>query len=113
MKLKTLVQAKFWLKYLPAYNKGTSINDVRRFSAIFYLPTYHVQQFLPYNVRYLGFFGPPTYPKIGRHLWTFPKGGFKSEDTVKFLSLQHKYSKSWAENLNKLFRREIQIFCSG
>ena len=33
------------------------------------------------------------------------KGGFKSEDTGKFLGLQHKYSKSlsWAENLNKLF----------
>ena len=33
------------------------------------------------------------------------KGGFKSEDTGKNLSLQHKYSKSlsWAENLNKLF----------
>ena len=34
-----------------------------------------------------------------------PKGGFKSEDTGKFLRLQHKYSisLSWAENLNKLF----------
>ena len=33
------------------------------------------------------------------------KGGFESEDTGKFLRLQHKYSKSlsWAENLNKLF----------
>jgi hypothetical protein len=37
------------------------------------------------------------------------KGGFKSEDqsedTGKFLCLQHKYSKSlsWAENLNNLF----------
>ena len=31
------------------------------------------------------------------------KGGFKSEDTWKFLLLQDKYSKSlsWAENLNK------------
>ena len=33
------------------------------------------------------------------------KGGFKSEDIGKILSLQHKYSKSLssAENLNKLF----------
>ena len=33
------------------------------------------------------------------------RGGFKSEDTGKFLLLQNKYSKSlsWAENLNKLF----------
>ena len=33
------------------------------------------------------------------------KCSFKSEDTGKFLHLQHKYSKSlsWAENLNKLF----------
>ena len=33
------------------------------------------------------------------------KGGFKSEDTGKFLLPQNKYSKSlsWAENLNKLF----------
>ena len=34
-------------------------------------PTYHVRRFLPYNVRYLeAFLDPPTYPKIGRHLWT-------------------------------------------
>ena len=38
-----------------------SINDVLRFSAIFDLPTFHVRQFLPYNVRYLGaFLNPPT-----------------------------------------------------
>ena len=47
--------------------KGTSINDIQHFSAIFDLPTYHVQRFLPYNVWYLGaFLDPPTYPKIGR-----------------------------------------------
>ena len=54
----------------------TSINDVRRFSPIFDLPTYHVWRFLPYNnIQYFGaFLDPPTYPKIGCHLWTFPKG---------------------------------------
>ena len=35
--------------------------------------TYHVRWFLSYNVWYLGaFLDPPTYPKIRRHLWTFP-----------------------------------------
>ena len=53
--------------------KGTSINDVRCFSAIFDLPIYHVRPFLPYKVRYLrAFLDSPIYPKIGRHLWTFP-----------------------------------------
>ena len=35
----------------------------------------------------------------------YTKGGFKSEETGRFLHLQNKYSKSlsWAENLNKLF----------
>ena len=34
----------------------------------------NVRQFLRYNVQYFGaFFGPPTYPKIRRHLWIFPK----------------------------------------
>ena len=44
----------------------TSINDVRRFSVNFDLPTYHVRRFLPYNVRYLGdvLAPPPSYPKI-------------------------------------------------
>ena len=31
------------------------------------------------------------------------KGGFKSEDIEEFFRCQSKYSKSWAENLNKLF----------
>ena len=45
------------------YLLGTSINDVRRFSAIFDLLTYHVQQCLPYNVLYsVAFFGPPYQP---------------------------------------------------
>ena len=36
-------------------------------------PTYHVQQFFPVNIPYLGaLLDPPTYPKIGHHLWTFP-----------------------------------------
>ena len=39
------------------------------------------------------------------HINRFSKGGFKSEDTGKFLLLKRKYSKllSWPENLNKLF----------
>ena len=54
---------------------GTSINDVRRFSVIFDLPT------LPCSIT--SDFGPPyQYPKIGRHLWTFPwsftKAGLKA-----------------------------------
>ena len=35
-------------------NKGTSINDVQRFSMIFDLPTYHVRRFKPYEVRFFG-----------------------------------------------------------
>ena len=50
------------------FNQGTSINDVRRFSAIFDLPTLPC----PITSDFGGYFGPPTYPKIGRHLWTFP-----------------------------------------
>jgi hypothetical protein len=39
-----------------------------------YLTTYHLQQVLPYNVQYFeAFLDPPTYPKIGRLLWVFPK----------------------------------------
>ena len=34
--------------------RGTSINDVWRFSMIFDLPTNHVRRFLPYNIRVLG-----------------------------------------------------------
>ena len=51
--------------------RGTSLNDVRRFLAIFDIPIFHVRRFLPYNIRYLGaFLDPPTYPKIiyGRSL---------------------------------------------
>ena len=53
---------------------GTSIKDVGRFLIIFNPPTYHVRQFLTYNVQYLGaFLDPlPKYPKIGRHLLMFP-----------------------------------------
>ena len=43
-------------------HKGTAINDVPRFSAIFDLPTHHVRQFLPYNVRYFGAFLDPYLP---------------------------------------------------
>ena len=47
-----------------------------------------------------------------------PIGGFKSEDTGKFLHLQHQYFKSLslAENLTKFLTvlvQEIQILCSG
>ena len=50
--------------------KGTS--EVFR-PFLTYLPTYHVRRFFHYNIRYLGaFLDPPSYPKIGRHLWTFP-----------------------------------------
>ena len=37
---------------------GTSMNDVWRFLAT----TYHVWQFLPYNIQYSGFFGPSYLP---------------------------------------------------
>ena len=56
---------------------GTSINDVRRFSAIFDLySTYHVRRFLPYNVRYLGAFLDPLPTLVldviyGRSLFPF------------------------------------------
>ena len=46
-----------------------SINDVRRYSIIFDLPSCPT---LSYNVQFLGLFWTPTYHKIGRHLWTFP-----------------------------------------
>ena len=39
-------------KCLPRW--GKSINDVRRFSAIFYLPTMSDDFYAPYNVRYVG-----------------------------------------------------------
>ena len=56
---------------------GTSINDVRRFSAIFDLSSTMPDDFYPIRSDILGLFwaaflNPPTYPKIGRHLWTFP-----------------------------------------
>ena len=40
--------------------------------------------------------------RIFRPSYSFAKGGFKSEETGRFLLLQDKYSKllSWAENLN-------------
>ena len=35
---------------------------------IFDPPTYHVQQFLTYNMQFFGvILDLPTYPKIGRH----------------------------------------------
>ena len=63
-----------WAKVIrQSLSLGTSINDVLRFWAIFDLPTYQIRQFLSYNVRYLeAFLDPPTYPKIGRYLWTLP-----------------------------------------
>ena len=45
--------------------RGTSINVVPRFLAIFYLPTYTLSYYI------MSVFGaildPPTYPNIGRH----------------------------------------------
>ena len=54
-------------------NKGTSIKDVRRFWTILDIPTYLCPMFpilclLPCPI----FAEIPTYPKIGRPLWTFP-----------------------------------------
>ena len=51
--------------------EGTSINDVRRFSAIFDLPTMFNYVY-PITSNIWGLFGAPTYPKNGYHLWTFP-----------------------------------------
>ena len=58
---------------------GTSINDVRRFSVIFDLPT------LPCYVRFWGYCGPPyQYPKIGRHLQMLGCGAH-----VRIIALPH------------------------
>ena len=68
---------------------GTSIKDVRHFSAIFDLPTHYVQQFLLYNVQYLGaILDPSTYPKIVLHLWTFPL--VKNFEPIFYCSLKRK-----------------------
>ena len=37
--------------------------------SLIYLPT----RTCPKMSNLWGYFGPPTYPKIGRHLWTFPR----------------------------------------
>ena len=57
--------------FLFLFSLGTSINDVRRFSAIFDLSTYLSTLPCPITSNFGGYFGL-TYPKIGRHLWTFP-----------------------------------------
>jgi hypothetical protein len=62
--------------------KGLSLSIVQASRFVFFQPTFWCQ-----------------------NKWFNTKGGFKLEDTGKFLRLQHKYSKllSWAENLNNLF----------
>lgn len=45
-------------------NKGTFINDNRRFLMFFDCPTYNVRQFLTYNVRFFGAFLTPYLAKI-------------------------------------------------
>ena len=50
--------------------------------------TYHVRQFLTYNVQFWGvILDPPTYPKIWRHWWTFPKT-FLTFSALKSFSFQ-------------------------
>ena len=48
---------------------GTFIKDIPRFLAIFDLPTL---SYCMYNVPFWDYLGPPTYPNMGRHLWTVP-----------------------------------------
>ena len=53
--------------------------------------------------------------KLSKVIWqqmTLAKGGFKSEETGGFLSLQNKYSKSlsWAENLDFPPKSENNLF---
>ena len=67
---------------------GTSI--IKQHPTFFghFWTTYHVRRFLTYNVQYLGaFLDPPTYPKIWRHLWTFPFGtdGVAKSESVPVL----------------------------
>ena len=50
---------EFKLKLKINWIRGTSINDVPRFLAIFDLPTYLV---LLYNVPFWGYLGPPYLP---------------------------------------------------
>ena len=55
------------------YLLGTSINDVRRFSAIFDLPTMS-DNFYPitFDIWELFWTPIPINSEIGRNLWTFP-----------------------------------------
>ena len=57
-----IVDALFGINAIPT--RGTSIKDVQQFLMIFDPPTYHVRQFLTYNVQFFGvILAPPTYPK--------------------------------------------------
>ena len=59
-------------------------SDVFRPVLTYLVPTSHVRQFLPYNVQYLEtYLDPPTYSKIGRHLWTFPNDHLSNEPTMR------------------------------
>ena len=70
-----------------------------------YLSTYHVRRFLPYNVRYFGsFLDLLTYPKIWRHLWTFPLQNSWFQAKFLFsesLGLEHEISVSSIHNLSR------------
>ena len=48
-------------------SKGTSINDVKRFFAIFDLPTYLPTLSYSITSDFRVILDPPTYPNIGRH----------------------------------------------
>ena len=52
--------------------RGTFINDIQRFSAIFDLLTMSDNFYPIRSCTFWGFLDPLTYPKIGPHLWTFP-----------------------------------------
>ena len=65
-----------WLTYFRNVHKWRPIHVFRPFFTYVgtYLPTYHVRRFLPniYHPVFGDFLGPPTYPKIWRHLWVPP-----------------------------------------
>ena len=67
------------------------MNDVPRFSAIFDLP----------SCDFRGYVGLPTYSKIGRHVWTFPK-------PVIFLSCCSHFKQNSTGNLGNLWTTSWQ-----
>ena len=58
-------------KFKFSFHLGTSINDVPRFLAIFDLPIYLPTLSYSITSYFRDYLGPPTYPNIGRHKWTF------------------------------------------